>query len=426
MNAMDILPTNPNKPRFVSTFLSHSSTDKELVEAVAKRLGRRGVLAWRDQNELLEMGPLDVILKQAVQRQATLTIFLSEASLASSWCRDELRWAIEAEEGCEHILPVYLGDPLKLVRAHDLLRTRFLHADGDRVNHLGSACQHNLNNPDIDAIAEKIAATAYKRSIPKTWSDVVVFLDQRGTGARRGEPDLPDNVVRLNAPILTFRPSLEPRQKGELLTGADWEDMVKTMTISLSNIPGNIRGDMRRVRVLGGAQTGLMWAVGKHFDRTNNVELYGYGREGEVITNKGQEVLKPLSGGNPNRALLVPGKANNLGETQIEAALYVGNKDYLQDVQQAIPHLILFWIKTDKISDSEEAMQLVTDVVASIKRLYQDHGVRELVLFWGTANHVALLTAANLTSQHAFPKIKYMERDHARAEYVHLSMPDNS
>jgi hypothetical protein len=260
------LPPNSTNQPFVSTFLSHSSTNQELVKAVAKRLGRRGVLAWFDQNELLEMGPLDVMLKQAVQRQATLTIFLSEASLASSWCRDELRWAIEAEAGYEHLLPVYLGDPLKLVRTHDLLRTRFLHADGDRVDHLGSACQQNPSNPDPDAIAEKIAATAYKRSIPKTWSDVVIFLDQRGTGSRRGEPDLPDSVARLNAPVLTFRPSLEPRQKGELLTDVDREDMVRTMTISLSNIPGNIRGDRRRVRVLGGAKTGLTWAVGKHFD----------------------------------------------------------------------------------------------------------------------------------------------------------------
>ncbi|NJO73513.1 MAG: toll/interleukin-1 receptor domain-containing protein [Leptolyngbyaceae cyanobacterium RM1_406_9] len=421
---MNALLSNSSRPCFVSTFLSHSSTDKTLVEAVAKRLGRRGVLAWYDNNELQEMGSLIDVLKQAVQQQITVTLFLSEASLNSEWCKDELRWALALKEGDEHILPVYLGNPLELVKAHDLLKKRFLHPDGDRVDRLGAACQQNPNKPNPDAIAEKIAATAYKLSIPKTWSDLVIFLDQRGTGSRRGEPDLPDNIVRLDAPILTFRPSLEPRQKVELLTGADWEDMVKTITISLSNIPGNIRGDIRKVRVLGGAQTGLMWAIGKHFDRTNNVELYGYGRKGEVITNKDQEVLKPLSGGDPNCAQLVPGKANNLGDTQTEVALYVGIEDYLQDVQQAVPHLTLFWIKTDKIESSEQAMQLVSDTVASIKRLYQDHGVRELVLFWGTANHVALLTAANLTSQHAFPKIKYMERNHARSEYVQLPMPD--
>ncbi|MGA7937231.1 MAG: hypothetical protein WCA35_27010, partial [Kovacikia sp.] len=167
-----------------------------------------------------------------------------------------------------------------------------------------------------------------------------------------------------------------------------------------------------------------IWAVGKHFDRTNNVELYSYGRQGEVITNKGQEILKPLSAGRPDRAQLVGNKENDLVETQLEAALYVGITGYLQDVQQAVPLLTLFWIETDTISDSEQAMQLVADIVATMKRLYQDHGVRELLLFWGTANHVALLAAANLTSQHALPKIKYMERDHARGEYVYLPMPD--
>ena len=263
-------PTIPNPTPFVSTFLSHSSVDSELTAEVAKQLGRRGVLAWLDANELLEMGPLDEMLKRAVQQQATLTIFLSEASLNSEWCNDELRWAIEAQSGTDHLLPVYLGDPLKLVRSHRLLRSRFLHADGDRVNQLGYA-----GEPHPDAIADKIATTVYQRSIHKTWSDIVIFLDQRGTGPRRGEPDLPNNVARLEAPTLTFRPSLQPRQKQELLTGADWEDMVKHMTAALSLIPGS-RSDTRKIRILGGAQTGLFWAVGQHFDRTSRVELYSY------------------------------------------------------------------------------------------------------------------------------------------------------
>ncbi|MGB3517669.1 MAG: TIR domain-containing protein, partial [Elainellaceae cyanobacterium] len=66
-------PTIPNQTPFVSTFLSHSSVDSELTAEVAKQLGRRGVLAWLDANELLEMGPLDEMLKRAVQQQATLT-----------------------------------------------------------------------------------------------------------------------------------------------------------------------------------------------------------------------------------------------------------------------------------------------------------------------------------------------------------------
>ena len=38
--------------QFASTFLSHASVDKPLVEAVAQRLGRRRVSAWLDKTEL--------------------------------------------------------------------------------------------------------------------------------------------------------------------------------------------------------------------------------------------------------------------------------------------------------------------------------------------------------------------------------------
>lgn len=418
-----MLPTDQSTTGFVSTFLSHSSTDSELVEAVAKRLGRHGVIAWFDKKILREMGPLDIALKQAIQQCRTLTIFLSESSAKSDWCNEELKWAVEARKGYDHILPVYLGDPGALVRDHDLLRTRFLDAFG-KVNQLGYSCQQNPTSPNPDAIAKKIAATAYRHTIPDTWSEVVIFIDQRGSGQRNGFPSLPDNIARLNAPILTFRSDLGLRQKQETLTGPDWENTVQTMTNALSNALGLLRQDFRKVIVLSNSQTGFAWAVGKHFDRTDNVELYGYDRFGNMVTNAGQERITPLSGGNPHRAQLVDGETNCLSETQLEVALGIGNADhYAHDVNEAVPHLPLLWIDSGKISNSEEAMQLVKDVVASFKRLYREHGVRQVSLFWTTANHVAVLAAANLTAQHAMPKIKYMERDHASGKYVHLPMP---
>ncbi|MEN8445847.1 MAG: TIR domain-containing protein [Cyanobacteria bacterium J06555_13] len=411
---------------FVSTFLSHASTDKDLVEAVAQRLGRRGVLTWFDKSELLEMGPLDVTLKRAVQQQATLTFFLSEASSNSSWCTDELKWAIEAQEGYDHLLPVYLGEPLKLVKEHAVLRSRFLHGDGNRVNQLGYACQQNPTAPDPDAIAQKIAATAYHRSIPKTWSDVVIYLDQRGSGSRRGFPPIPDSVARLNMPTLTFRPSLELRQPRELLTGQDWEDMVQTMNQSLSLALGTIRGDIRKVRVIGNAQTSLVWAVGKLLDRTTSAELYGYDRNGVAITNKGQITHTVLPGGNPEAAVQISGQPLEKNATYKSIALGVGSQDnYGSAVQKSVPDIPLFWLESGFINGSEQAMELVANLVASVKRLNQEYGADELVLFWTTANHVALLAAANLTT-HVIPKIRFMERSHTPGEYVHLPMPGDS
>lgn len=418
---MPTLPSTPNNLRFVSTFLSHSSTDRVLVEAVAKQLGRRGVLAWLDKEELA-LGPLDAALKQAVQRQATMTIFLSDASLASDWCRDELRWAIEAAEGLEHLLPVYLGDPLKLVKTHDQLRTRFLHVDGDKVNQLGFFSKNNPANPDPDAVAEKIAAAAYRRSIPAAWSEIAIVLDQRGNGPRSGPPPLSANVMSLDIPALTFRPHLGPREQREVLTGADWLHMVSSLTSALSTALGTVRGDPRKVRILGEAQTGLVWAVGKHFNRTTSAELYGHDRNGLPVTNKGQVRHIPLSGGNPSCAKLVSSAASSPLAHQPEIALGVGSAArYAQLAQQAIPNMPLMWIESGFISDADQAMKLVADIVASVEHLRQAHGVREVVLFWTTANHVALLAAANLTS-HVIPTVRYMEWDHVSGAYVHLPM----
>jgi hypothetical protein len=420
---MNAAPTSLHRPPFISTFLSHSSTDKALVEAVAQRLGRRGVLAWLDKNELLEMGTLDTLLKQAVQQQATLTLFLSEAFLKSEWCKDELKWAIEAETGIDHLLPVYLGKPLTLVTGHPLLRSRFLHPDGDKVNKLGYTCRQDSAEPDTDAIADKIAATVYRRSIPEPWSEVVIILDQRGDGPRRGFPTLPSNVADLNEPILTFRPNLEPRKRQEILTGADWDDMVTTMTRSLSSALATVRGESRKVRVLGNAQAGLLWAVGKHFDRTTSADLYSYGRDDIAVTNKNQDRHSPLSGGDPSRAKLIPAEAKSLVTNQPIVALEVGSQNkYGTAVQQAIPDLPLFWLECEFIEGSEQAMQLVADMVASVERLRREYGTRELVLFWTTANHVVPLAAANLTT-HVIPKLKFMEWNHAEGQYVHLPMP---
>lgn len=164
-----------------------------------------------------------------------------------------------------------------------------------------------------------------------------------------------------------------------------------------------------------------MWVVGSHFDRTNDVELYGYGR-GDIVTNKGQERYSSLPGGNAASCQHVSGSLSSTG-TEVEVALGIGSRDYVHDVLQAVQNSPLFWIESGHISNSEEAMKLVADIVASVQHLRQNHGVQELVLFWTTANHVALLAAANLTT-HVIPKIKFMERDHANAKYVHLPMPN--
>jgi hypothetical protein len=409
--------------RFVSTFLSHVSIHKALVEAVAGHLSRRGVLAWLDKEEL-SLGPLDVALGEAVRAQATMTVFLSDESVASAWCTDELRWALDAAPGVEHVFPVFLGDPLKLVRSHPILQSRFLHPDGDRVNQLGFYHAPDPLHPDPGALAKRIATAAYRRVIGRTWTEVAVIVDQRGEGLRQGRPTVPHNIASLDIPALTFRPRLGPRKPREVVAGSEWDEVVKNATWGLSTALGTLRGgDPRKVRVLGNAQTSLLWAIGKHFDRTTSVELVVYGRDDVAVSNKNQERLAPLASGDPAAARPVSSAPSGA-----HAAIAIGvgplqNVPYASIAQHLLPAATpLLWIETGHIADSDDAMKIVADLVASVVRVRMDHGAREVILFWATANHVAPLAAANLTS-HVIPAVRFMEWDHAHGSYEYLPMP---
>lgn len=415
--------TDDSALRFVSTFLSYASIHKALVEAVAEHLARRGVLAWLDKEEL-SLGPLDVALGEAVRAQATMTVFLSEESVASAWCTDELWWALDAAPGVEHVFPVFLGDPLKLVRSHPILQSRFLHPDGDRVNQLGFYHAPDPLRPDPGAIAERIAIAVYRRVIGKRWTEVAVIVDQRGEGVRQGRPAVPHNIASLDIPVLTFRPRLGARKPREVVTGTEWDEVVKNATWGLSTALGTLRGgDPRKVRVMGNAQTSLFWAIGKHFDRTTSVELIVYGRDDLVVSNKNQERRVPLPGGDPAAAKPISAAPSG---THTEIAIGVGplqNVPYASLAQQVLPaETPLLWIETGLIADSDDAMKIAADLVASVVRVRMDHGAREVILFWATANHVAPLAAANLTS-HVIPAVRFMEWDHVHGAYEHLPMP---
>ena len=403
--------------KFASAFLSHASSDKTLVEQVAFCLGQRGVLAWLDKAELLA-GPLDVALKEAVLQQTVFVIFLSEQLLASDWCFDELRWAIEAKAGTDHILAIYLGEPLSLVKQHPLLCQRFLHPDGERVNQLGYCYKTEANQPQ--AIAQFIADKVYRLVIPQNWSDIAIVLDQRGKGPRRGQPQLPENMHRSAIPVLTFRPSMAPRQDKELLQQQDWIEMAQAIKDALSAALGTIRGEPRKVRIFGYAQPGLFWLIGYLLDRTTSAELYGYDQYNIAVTNKKQQRYTPLTGG-VDCAELLSGPALS---THTSVALGVGVKaNYAMTIQQSLPDDMPFcWIETAEIQDSTQAMTLVSNIVATVTKLRQLHQVQEIRLYWTTATHVAVLAAANLTT-HVIPTLCLLEWDHDNKCYVELAMP---
>ncbi|MBT3388746.1 MAG: toll/interleukin-1 receptor domain-containing protein, partial [Desulfobacula sp.] len=196
--------------KFASVFLSHSSGDKELVKKVADKLRRRGLISWLDKNELCAGEDLTQSLKKAIQKQTAVALFLSEKSANSDWVKDELMAALEIDDSMgqpDRIIPVYLGNELEIIRKHDVLRTRWLHTDGNRVNRIGIKPDMSMSatQQSVD-IAEKIAQSIFDILKTKEKNELYIVLDQRGNGKSTGIPDLPKNVLQTDAVGLIFRP----------------------------------------------------------------------------------------------------------------------------------------------------------------------------------------------------------------------------
>ena len=253
---------------FASTFLSHSSADAPLVEAVARELGRRGILVWLDKNELYAGSSLSGVITRAVKDHATFTAFLSPDAIKSDCVDHELKAAFEKEDELnakDLVLPVFLGDPEVLVRDHPLLRKRWCHGTAKLADRAGVIAE-NTGGLSVQArkIASEVAAAIYRKLKIEAATDVVIYLDQRGNGARLGKPKMPDSLANLNAPVLVFRPDPGLRSDGETLHGAEWEEMRDTMKSALADALQDIRSQhLRKIHLAGHAQLGFSYLIAR-------------------------------------------------------------------------------------------------------------------------------------------------------------------
>ena len=389
---------------YASTFLSHSHADKPLVELVAHELWQRGVVAWLDKNDLAAAMGADLsrALREAVRRQASVTIFLSDAAINAAWVNDELAAALQQED--KDILPVFIGDPLQSVRAHDDLKRRWLHPDGRRIKVNYEQVDPNLPlATEAARIAEKIALRLYDKLQFSQSREVIICLDQRGKGSKRADDfPVPDHQKQMDAPALVFRANNLPRTYTETLRDAELTQFLQNVEWALSHALATSRGSARKVYLSGEAQLALPFAVGKHFDRSNNAYLFCYNsKDGEVFCNDGQSLTQPLTGGNahcekqhPHIQPIAP------GEQFVEAALIVAKELYLPDAlgwlqAHQLPHRHI-WVESEQFKDSQQAMRFVADVVALLTRLKIEHGMNQVLLFIDLPFGVAPLLAANL------------------------------
>jgi hypothetical protein len=75
-------------------FLSHNSTDKPAVEALARRLVQAGVQPWLDTWNLIPGEPFQEAIEEALDRCATCTIFVGPSG-TGPWQNEEMRAAIQ-------------------------------------------------------------------------------------------------------------------------------------------------------------------------------------------------------------------------------------------------------------------------------------------------------------------------------------------
>lgn len=78
-------------------FLSHSSTDRDFADALAKALRDVGADVWYDESHLGTGQLLDEISAQLPDRP-TFLVILSKAAFASKWVKHECKWAFNLYE----------------------------------------------------------------------------------------------------------------------------------------------------------------------------------------------------------------------------------------------------------------------------------------------------------------------------------------
>ncbi len=96
-------------------FLSHSNSDKAEVEALRVALDARSIACSLDALELKAGDVLAARLKEDVQEARAFVVVLSPAAVSSKWVRQEIEWALAAEDratetgGRFRFLPVFTG-----------------------------------------------------------------------------------------------------------------------------------------------------------------------------------------------------------------------------------------------------------------------------------------------------------------------------
>jgi len=406
---------------YASTYLLYSSEDIFLAQWTAQELGKRGIITWNKHLGSTSGEDRGEALKEAIQKQAFIIVFISPDAVASPRLKEALTIAftMNSEVGdSQRIIPIYLGDPVELVSSHQLLRDKWLHPDGDKVKGFNIVPEPDPNNVSrAEKIAEQVAERIYQLLKIPEQREVVIYLDQRGEGLHHGEPqNIPDDIKALEVPALVFRPNLTQRSQHETLYGNDWDDLRLTIEGALSKALGGVRWTHpKNIRILGASQLGFPFMLGQYFNRNTPANLYCQNTKGKFFNNRKQQRHAPLEGGNPHCATPHPDikpipKGTNV---KVVSLLLLSGEKFVSDVCQYLKERQgnsqqLVWVKHDYFKSNKKVISYISDIVALLKSLTSRHKeLSTIYLYCGLPFSVIPLLAANLL--HVAGNIIFME-----------------
>lgn len=82
----------------LTIFLSHSTQDDTVVEALREALESYGVSVWDDAQRLSAGEPLTPRIRQAITEAKHFVVLLSPHACASEWVRKEIQLAREVQQ----------------------------------------------------------------------------------------------------------------------------------------------------------------------------------------------------------------------------------------------------------------------------------------------------------------------------------------
>ena len=87
-------------------FLSHSSENKDVADAVAGTLRNHGIPVWFSPTNIMTAQKWQDEIGRALRRCDWFLVLLSKAAIKSKWVKMELSYALNHSQYDDHIMPV--------------------------------------------------------------------------------------------------------------------------------------------------------------------------------------------------------------------------------------------------------------------------------------------------------------------------------